>query len=159
MTGRTQPHDRRIHADALRRQHRSNQWSRFKRQAGIMLATVALGAVAVPYVMLDQDRKDAIAAYSVARAKLWLASGTFADAEVSIRIGGQTYPTALGAGLRHLHSEQRPHCNFEEDCRHGDGSRRRYPSAETSLRSAGQRPKAFRPPHLLSGTPSEGKRR
>lgn len=92
MTGRTQPHDRRIHADALRRQHRGNQWSRFKRQAGIMLATVALGAVAMPYAMLDQDRKDAIAAYSVARAKLWLASGTFADAEVSVRIGGQTYP-------------------------------------------------------------------
>lgn len=87
-----QHHDRRIHADALRRQHRGNQWSRFKRQAGAMLATVALGAVAVPYVMLDQDRKDAIAAYSVARAKLWLASGTFADAEVSVRIDGQTYP-------------------------------------------------------------------
>lgn len=87
-----QSHDRRIHADALRRQHRGNQWSRFKRQAGIMLATVALGAVAAPYVMLDQDRKDAIAAYSVARAKLWLASGTFADAEVSVRIDGQTYP-------------------------------------------------------------------
>jgi type IV secretory pathway TraG/TraD family ATPase VirD4 len=87
-----QSHDRRIHADALRRQHRGNQWSRFKRQAGAMLATVALGAVAVPYVMLDQDRKDAIAAYSVARAKLWLASGTFADAEVSVRIDGQTYP-------------------------------------------------------------------
>ncbi len=92
MTGRTQPHDRRIHADALRRQHLGNQRSRFKRQAGIMLATVALGAVAAPYAMLGQDRIDALTAYSVARAKLWLASGTFADAEVSIRIGGQTYP-------------------------------------------------------------------
>ena len=92
MTGRTQPHDRRIHADALRRQHLGNQWSRFKRQAGIMLATVALGAVAVPYAMLDQDRIDALSAYSVATAKLWFASGTFADAEVSVRIDGQTYP-------------------------------------------------------------------
>ena len=88
----TQPHDRRIHADALRRQHRGNQWSRFKRQTGIMLATIALGAVAAPYAMLDQNRMDAIAAYSVARAKLWLASGTFADAEIIVRIGGQTYP-------------------------------------------------------------------
>lgn len=87
-----QPHDRRIHADALRQQYRGHQLSRFKRQAGIMLATVALGAVAVPYAMLDQDRIDALTAYSVARAKLWFASGTFADAEVSIRIGGQTYP-------------------------------------------------------------------
>ncbi len=85
-------HDRRIHADALRRQHRNNEWSRFKRQAGIMLATVALGAVAMPYAKLGQDRIDALTAYSVARGKLWLASGTFADAEVSIRIGGQTYP-------------------------------------------------------------------
>ena len=92
MTGRTQPHDRRIHADALRRQHRGNQWSRFKRQAGIMLATVALGAVATPFAMLDQDSIDAIVAWSVARAKLWFASGTFADAEVSVRIDGQTYP-------------------------------------------------------------------
>ncbi|MBL8657376.1 MAG: type IV secretion system DNA-binding domain-containing protein [Altererythrobacter sp.] len=87
-----QSHDRRIHADALRRQHRGNQWSRFKRQAGAMLASVALGAVAVPYAMLGQDRIDAISAYSVARAKLWLASGTFADAEVRVRIDGQTYP-------------------------------------------------------------------
>ena len=85
-------HDRRIHADALRRQHRGNQWSRFKRQAGAMLASVALGAVAVPYAMLGQDRIDAISAYSVASAKLWLASGPFADAEVSVRIDGQTYP-------------------------------------------------------------------
>lgn len=88
----TQRYDRRIHADALRRQHRGNQWSRFKRQAGFMLASVALGAVAVPYAMLDQDRIGAVSAYSVAGAKLWLASGTFADAEVSVRIGGQTYP-------------------------------------------------------------------
>lgn len=87
-----QSHDRRIHADALRRQHRGNQWSRFKRQAGIMLASIALGAAAVPYVMLDQDRVDAVAAWSVARAKLWLAYGTSADAEVSIRVDGQTYP-------------------------------------------------------------------
>lgn len=87
----TQHHDRRIHADAVRRQHRGNQWSRFKRQAGIMLASVALGAVAAPYAMLDQDRMDAIAAWSVAKAKLWLVSGTFADAEVSVHIGGQTY--------------------------------------------------------------------
>lgn len=88
-----QPHDRRIHADALRRQYRGNQWSRLKRQAGIMLSSVALGAVAAPYATLNQDRLDALTAWSVARAKLWLASGTFADAEVSVRIGGQTYPS------------------------------------------------------------------
>lgn len=88
----TQAHDRNIHADAVRKQRRGNQWSRFKRQCGIMAASTALGAIAAPYVMLGQDRIDAIAAYSVAKGKLWLTSGMFADAQVSVRIDGQTYP-------------------------------------------------------------------
>jgi type IV secretory pathway TraG/TraD family ATPase VirD4 len=91
MTGGLQPHDRRIHADAVRRQHRQSLWSRFKRQCAVMLSSVALGAVVVPYAMLDQDRIDAIAAYSVAKAKLWTMSGMATDAEVSVRIDGQTY--------------------------------------------------------------------
>ena len=90
-SGQAQPHDRNIHADALRKQHRGNQWSRFKRQCGIMAASVALGAVAAPYTMLGQDRMDAITAYSIAKGKLWLASGMFADTEVNVRIDGQTY--------------------------------------------------------------------
>lgn len=55
--------------------------------------------------------------------------------------------------------KQRPHRDLEEDCHHGIRSRRRHSSAETSLRSAGQRPKAFRSAHLLPGTPSERKTR
>src|SRR3546814_14173357 len=91
MTGGIQPHDRRIHADAVRRQRRQSQWSRFKRQCAVMLSSVALGTLVVPYAMLDQNRIDAITAWSVAKAKLWAMSGTAPDAEVSVRIDGQTY--------------------------------------------------------------------
>lgn len=112
-------HDRRIHADALRRQHRNNEWSRFERQVGIMLATVALGAVAMPYAKLGQDRIDALTAYSVARGKLWLASGTFADAEVSIRIGGQTYPgRSARAVIAHPYYQQSVEMAYA-DAKHG----------------------------------------
>src|SRR3546814_8371666 len=55
-----------------------------------MASSVALGAVAVPYVMLDQDRTDAIAAYATARAKLAVTFGRDADAPISIRFQGQT---------------------------------------------------------------------
>src|SRR3546814_15885796 len=89
MTTRTQPQDRRIHADALRQQYRKSQWDRFKRHCVVMASSVALGAVAVPYVMLDQDRTDAIAAYAPARAKLAVTFGRDADAPISIRCQGQ----------------------------------------------------------------------
>ena len=89
MTTRSQPHDRRIHADALRQQYRKSQWDRFKRQVGIMAASVALGAVAVPYVMLDEDRTDAIAAYATAKVKLAATFGRNADAPISIRFQGR----------------------------------------------------------------------
>lgn len=90
MTTRTQPHDRRIHADALRQQNRKSQWDRFKRHCVVMASSVALGAVAVPYVMLDEDRTDAIAAYATAKAKLAVTFGRNADAPISIRFQGQT---------------------------------------------------------------------
>ncbi len=90
MTTRTQPHDRRIHADALRQQNRKSQWDRFKRHCVVMASSVALGAVAVPYVMLDADRMDAIAAYATAKAKLAVTFGRNADAPISIRFQGQT---------------------------------------------------------------------
>ncbi len=90
MTTRTQPHDRRIHADALRQQNRKSQWDRFKRHCVVMASSVALGAVAVLYVMLDADRTDAIAAYATAKAKLAVTFGRNADAPISIRFQGQT---------------------------------------------------------------------
>ncbi|PTQ12669.1 conjugal transfer protein TraD [Sphingomonas oleivorans] len=87
----TQSHDRRIHADALRRQHRGNQWSRFKRQAGIMLATVALGAVAAPYAMLDKDQQWAAGVYAYARGTLWIASSFSPDPAIRVRYKGTAY--------------------------------------------------------------------
>ena len=41
----SQHQDRRIHADALRRHYRFSQAKRFKRQAVIMMASVALGGL------------------------------------------------------------------------------------------------------------------
>jgi hypothetical protein len=87
----TQPHDRRIHADALRRQHRGNQWSRFKRQAGIMLATVALGSAAAPYAMLDKDHQWAAGVYADARGTLWIASSFSPDPAIRVRYKGTAY--------------------------------------------------------------------
>src|SRR3546814_10654791 len=69
----TQPHDRRIHADALRRHHRLSQWQRFKRQVGVMAAFVALGAIGAPYSMLDKDEQWAIGVYAYAQGALWIA--------------------------------------------------------------------------------------
>jgi type IV secretory pathway TraG/TraD family ATPase VirD4 len=91
MTGRPQPHDRRIHADALRRQHRGNQWARFKRQAGIMLATVALGAAVAPYATLDKDHQWAAGVYAYARGTLWIASSFSSDPAIRVRYKGTAY--------------------------------------------------------------------
>lgn len=69
----TQSHDRRIHADALRRHHRLSQRQRLKRQVGIMLASIALGAIGAPYAMLDKDEQWAIGVFAYARGALWIA--------------------------------------------------------------------------------------
>jgi type IV secretory pathway TraG/TraD family ATPase VirD4 len=103
MTGRTQPHDRRIHAEALRRQNRANEWSRFKRQAGIMLATVALGAMAAPYAMLGRDAFDATGTYYMAKAKIWFFEGRIADPVIRITYGGRTYDASTHSVIAHPH--------------------------------------------------------
>lgn len=84
----TQPHDRRAHADALRRHTRSNQAARFKRQAVIMLASVALGGMTLPYIMLDRDAMLATGTYYWAKTKLLAVSGWKADIGVDVH-----YPT------------------------------------------------------------------
>ena len=96
-----QPHDRRIHADALRRQDRGNQWSRFKRQAGIMLATVALGAMAAPHAMLGRDAFAATGTYYMAEAKIWLFKGRVADPVIRISYGGRTYDASAHSVIAH----------------------------------------------------------
>lgn len=91
MTRRPQPHDRRIHADALRRQDRSSQWSRLKRQAGVMLATVALGAIAAPYSMLTKDQQWAAGVYAYARGTLWITASFSPNPTIRVRYNGTAY--------------------------------------------------------------------
>lgn len=86
-----QPHDRRIHADALRRQHRGNQFARFKRQTGIMLASIALGAVATPYTLLDEDEAWAVVVYAYARTALWIATDAAANPAIKVTYKGVAY--------------------------------------------------------------------
>lgn len=96
-----QSHDRRTHADALRRHNRNNQFARFRRQAGIMLASIALGAVATPYVMLDQQSIKAAGTYAVAKAKLWFAQGSVVDPAMTITVDGQAYAVPARAVVAH----------------------------------------------------------
>ena len=89
-SGQAQPHDRRAHADALRYHNRINQTNRFKRQAGIMLGAIALGAVATPYVMLDRDAMLATGTYCWAKTKLWAVSGWEADTGIDVHYPNRT---------------------------------------------------------------------
>jgi hypothetical protein len=90
-------HDRRIHADAVRRQLRGNHARRFKRQAGVMLGAMALGAAAAPYTMLEKDAQWAAGVYAYARTSLWVAGGAVADPEISIRYQGAAYRVSARA--------------------------------------------------------------
>lgn len=88
--------DRRTHADAVRRHNRTNQFTRFKRQAGIMLATVATGAFLTPYTMLDTEVFRSAAIYQYAQAKTWFSEGTITNPTMVIHVDGSDYtvPTA-----------------------------------------------------------------
>lgn len=87
----SQHQDRRIHADALRRHYRFSQAKRFKRQAVIMLASVALGGLIVPHMMLPQLTMQATGTYYLAKAKTWFASGTTAEPGIMVDYGGEQY--------------------------------------------------------------------
>jgi hypothetical protein len=82
-------HDRRIHADALHKQLRGSSAARFKRQAIAMLASVALGGMLGPSLLLDRDELVATSTYYWAQTKLWLVSSWARDAEVDVQYGGQ----------------------------------------------------------------------
>ena len=97
----SESHDRRIHADALRRHNRINQTRRVKRQAGIMLASVTLGAVCTPYVLLDQQILRATGTYYQAMGKAWLSNGTVANPTIKISYRGTDYSVSAHAVVAH----------------------------------------------------------
>jgi hypothetical protein len=80
----TEHHDRRAHADAVRRQNRGNQAARWRRQAGIMLASIALGAVIVPSLLLSAEAKHEATIYRMAQVKAWFAQGAVSDPTLTI---------------------------------------------------------------------------
>ncbi|NQV95496.1 MAG: conjugal transfer protein TraD, partial [Sphingomonadales bacterium] len=88
--------DRRTHADAVRRHNRTNQFTRLKRHAGIMLATVATGAFLTPYTMLETEVFRTAAIYQYAQAKTWFSEGTISNPTMVIHVDGSDYtvPTA-----------------------------------------------------------------
>ena len=101
--------DRRTHADAVRRHSRTNQFTRFKRQAGIMVASIALGAFVAPYVMLDKEVFRAAAIYQYAQAKAWFSEGTIANPTVTIHVYGTDHAIPAGAVVAHPYYRDRNH--------------------------------------------------
>ena len=89
----TQHHDRRAHADAVRRQNRINQAARWRHQAGAMLASIALGAIVVPSLLLGDEAKHEAAIYRMAQVKAWFAQGTVSDP--TLTIDGNIVPTSV----------------------------------------------------------------
>jgi len=81
----TRPDDRRNHAEALRKHHLSTQGARLKRQALVMLASVALGGLALPNMMLGRDAMLATGTYYWARTKLWAVSGWEGETGIDVR--------------------------------------------------------------------------
>lgn len=102
----SEPVDRRIHADALRRHNRLGQAQRFKRQAVIMLSSVALGGLATPYLLLDPQMMQATGIYIQATAKWWFASGTTADPAMTINYDGADYAVSARAVAAHPYHSQ-----------------------------------------------------
>lgn len=92
--------DRRVHADALRRQRLGHQAARFKRQAIIMMASTTLGAVGLPYVMLTPQSLQATGTWYAAKAKLWF-TGAAADAPIRISVAGRSYDASARAVIAH----------------------------------------------------------
>jgi len=80
----TRADDHRNHADALRKHHLSTQGARFKRQTIVMLASIALGGLALPNMMLGRDVMLATGTYYWAKTKLWAVSGWEADTGIDV---------------------------------------------------------------------------
>lgn len=99
--------DRRTHADAVRRHNRTNQFTRLKKQTGIMLASVALSTIATPYAMLDTEVFRAAAIYHYAKAKIWFSEGMITNPVVTINVDGTDYAVPAKAVIEHSYYQDR----------------------------------------------------
>lgn len=99
----SEPHDRRLHAETLRRHHRYSQTRRFKRHVAIMASSIALGGLAVPYLMLDPRIVQAAGTYHHAKLLAWFAGGADGDPGMTIRYadGGYLVPARAVAAHRY----------------------------------------------------------
>jgi type IV secretory pathway TraG/TraD family ATPase VirD4 len=89
----SEPHDRRLHAETLRRHLRYSQTRRFKRHVAIMLSSIALGGLAAPYLMLDPRIVQDTGTHYHAKMLAWFAGSTGGDPGIVIRYEGADYLT------------------------------------------------------------------
>ncbi|HEX7875401.1 MAG TPA: type IV secretion system DNA-binding domain-containing protein [Sphingobium sp.] len=77
-----------------------------------MLASIALGAVATPYVMLDPQTVEATGTYAQAKAKLWLGQGTVVDPAITISYAGRAYAVPARAVIGHPYYRRAAHVTY-----------------------------------------------
>jgi len=94
-------HDRRLHAETLRRHHRYIQTRSFKRQVAIMASSVALGGLAAPYLLLDARVMHAAGSWYHAKMLTWFAGGADGDPGMTIRYGEADYEVSARAVAGH----------------------------------------------------------
>ncbi|WP_447953182.1 type IV secretion system DNA-binding domain-containing protein [Sphingopyxis chilensis] len=99
-------HDRRLHADTLRRHYRNSQTRRFKRQVAIMAASIALGGLAAPYLMLDPKILQATGTWHHAKLLTWFAGAAGGDPGMKIRDGETYYLVSARAVAGHAYYRQ-----------------------------------------------------
>lgn len=81
--------NRRVHADALYRQHQGQSLTRFKRRAFALLGSIALGAMTLPCVAIERSAMVAAGTYYWACLKLWAVSAWTEDTGVDVHRGNQ----------------------------------------------------------------------
>lgn len=97
----SEPYDRRLHAETLRRHHRYGQARRFKQHATIMLASIALGGLTAPYLMLEPRILQGAGTWYHAKLLGWFAGAGGADPGMTIRHEGRDYLVSARAVAAH----------------------------------------------------------